>query len=282
MLTTQDRIIEGAAKALADADSLIISASNGLSISEGINLFADDASFQKNLGDFRAKYGLRNMLQGMGAHWPQETTYWAYWNRLYQRYVKSYTPGAIMASLKQIVGDKPYFIITSNGETHFERAGFERDSIWEIEGMWTAMQCASACNNEIYSAESVFETMEPYTEQMDVPEELIPHCQYCGNRMRIHSAFEPQFVHNQGAYVRWQSFLEAQSMGHPVVLELGIGWRNQLIKAPLMEWVRQTPNAQYVTINLAELYIPKDIASQSFGLEGTIESMLWKLSESRR
>ena len=55
MLTTQDRIIEGAAKALADADSLIISASNGLSISEGINLFADDASFQKNLGDFRAK-----------------------------------------------------------------------------------------------------------------------------------------------------------------------------------------------------------------------------------
>ena len=141
------------------------------------------------------------------------------------------------------------------------------------------MQCASACNNEIYSAESVFETMEPYTEQMDVQEELIPHCQYCGNRMRIHSAFEPQFVHNQGAYVRWQTFLEAHSMGHPVVLQLGIGWRNQLIKAPMMRLVAGEPNATYVTINLGEIYIADNIKEKSYGLDGRQDELLPALRE---
>lgn len=277
MLTNQEAIINGAAQALTEADSFIISASNGFSISEGINLFADNASFQKNFGDFRAHYGVRSLLQGMGLKWPTEMMYWAFWNRLYQRYVKAYTPGMIMARLNEIVGDRPYFIITSNGESHFERAEFDAQQTWEIEGKWTMMQCGLACHNELYSAEPAFNAMAAYTDEMMVPEALVPHCPYCGASMHIHSAFEPKFVTNQAAYVRWQSFLEAHGTGHPVVLELGIGWRNQLIKAPLMDWVRHTPAARYVTINLGEVYIPKDIAMQSYGLDGTIEAMLEKL-----
>ena len=40
-----------------------------------------------------------------------------------------------------------------------------------------------------------------------------------------------------------------------MVLELGIGWHNQLIKAPMMRLVASEPNATYVTINLGEIYI---------------------------
>ena len=42
-------------KAIQEADALLIGASNGLSISEGYNIFADDHWFQKDFGDFRSR-----------------------------------------------------------------------------------------------------------------------------------------------------------------------------------------------------------------------------------
>ena len=59
------------AERLNDADAILIGASNGLSITEGLNLFADDAAFENLFGDFRRKYGLRCILHGMGARWPK-------------------------------------------------------------------------------------------------------------------------------------------------------------------------------------------------------------------
>ena len=47
---------------IKEADGILIGASNGLSIAEGYNIFADDAWFQENMGDFREKYGLRLSL----------------------------------------------------------------------------------------------------------------------------------------------------------------------------------------------------------------------------
>lgn len=55
-----------------------------------------------------------------------------------------------------------------------------------------------------------------------------------------------------------------------LVLELGIGWRNQLIKAPLMRLVEATPNARYVTFNKGEIYIPDAIAERSIGVDSDL------------
>ena len=52
------------AQRLKDADTVIIGASNGLSISEGLNIFADDLWFQENFGDFREKYGIHSLIEG--------------------------------------------------------------------------------------------------------------------------------------------------------------------------------------------------------------------------
>ena len=41
---------------IKEADGILIGASNGLSIAEGYNIFADDAWFQENMGDFREKF----------------------------------------------------------------------------------------------------------------------------------------------------------------------------------------------------------------------------------
>ena len=64
-----------------EADAILIGASNGLSITEGLHLFADNAAFDELFGDFKQKYGLRCILQGMMAGWPSEEERWAFWAR---------------------------------------------------------------------------------------------------------------------------------------------------------------------------------------------------------
>ena len=57
---------------IREADAILIGASNGLSITEGLHLFADNGAFERLFGDFKRKYGLRCILQGMMAGWPSE------------------------------------------------------------------------------------------------------------------------------------------------------------------------------------------------------------------
>lgn len=72
----------------------------------------------------------------------------------------------------------------------------------------------------------------------------------------------------------FQNFLDTYHGKKLVVLELGIGWRNQLIKAPLMRLVANEPNSTYVTINLGEVYIADNIKEKSFGLDGHLGELL--------
>ena len=46
------------AEKFREADAILIGASNGLSITEGLHLFADNAAFDELFGDFKQKYGL--------------------------------------------------------------------------------------------------------------------------------------------------------------------------------------------------------------------------------
>ena len=64
---------------IQEADAILIGASNGLSITEGLHLFAANAAFEGLFGDFKRKYGLGCILQGMMAGWPSEEEKWAFW-----------------------------------------------------------------------------------------------------------------------------------------------------------------------------------------------------------
>ena len=144
-------------KNFREADAILIGASNGLSITEGLHLFADNAAFDELFGDFKQKYGLRCILQGMMAGWPSEEEKWAFWARLIHHYCGQYQPTPVMNDLKAIVGEKDYFVVTSNGEGHFELCGFDPTKIYEIEGNWFTMQCARPCHDTLYSSLEVVE-----------------------------------------------------------------------------------------------------------------------------
>lgn len=143
-------------KAIQEADALLIGASNGFSISEGYNIFADDHWFQKDFGDFRSRYGIRNILQGLFFQYPTEESKWAFFSRLISRKCYLEQPGSVMEDLYRLVGSKDYFIVTSNGEDHFVPAGFDRDKVFEMEGRLTQSRCQNGCGTDPYETRMKF------------------------------------------------------------------------------------------------------------------------------
>lgn len=261
------------------ADAILIGASNGLSITEGLHLFADNAAFEELFGDFKRRYGLRCILHGMTARWPGEEEKWAFWARLIHRYCGQYRPTPVMEDLKAIVGEKDCFIVTSNGECHFELCGFDPEKNYEIEGNWLTMQCAGRCHETRYPSLELAEKLAAAERDGKIPAELVPRCPQCGGPMEIHMGAGQYMIPDAGAQDRFQAFLSRCHGKNLVVLELGIGWRNQLIKAPLMRLVAKETNASYVTINLGEVYIAEDIKEKSFGLDGRLDELLPALRE---
>ena len=262
------------AEKIREADAILIGASNGLSITEGLHLFADNAAFEKLFGDFKRKYGLGCLLQGMAAHWPSEEEKWAFWARLIYHYCGQYQPTPVMKDLKAIVGEKEYFVITSNGEGHFELCGFDPSKIYEMEGNWLTMQCARPCHDTRYPSLEVAQKLSAAEQGGRVPAELVPRCPKCGGPMDIHMGAGQRMIPDTAARARFQNFLKTYHGKKLVVLELGIGWRNQLIKAPMMRLVEREPCATYITVNLGEVFITDAIKDRSFGLDGPLSEVL--------
>ena len=263
---------------IREADAILIGASNGLSIAEGLHLFADNRAFEELFGDLKRKYGISCILQGMGARWPSEEEKWSFWSRLVHRYCGEYRESRVMSDLKKLIGEKDYFIITSNGECHFEMCGFASEKIYEVEGNWLTMQCAFRCHDRIYSWADLAERMALAEQEGRSLSELIPRCPVCGGSMQVHMETDRNFIPDMESRKRLEVFLERYHGKKLVILELGIGWRNQLIKAPLMRLAEQEPQAVYVAINLGEIFIPDEIREKSYGLDGDLTEILHDLA----
>lgn len=106
-----------------------------------------------------------------------------------------------------------------------------------------------------------------------VPSELLPRCQVCGGLMEPNLPEGNAFFtteHWREQQAAYQSFLKKYHNKKLVILEFGIGWRNQMIKAPLMQLTAAEPNATYITFNKGEIYIPKEIESKAIGVDEDI------------
>lgn len=131
--------IQQAAEAIREADALLIGASNGLSIAEDYHIFAHNEMFHRQFGDYWQRFGIRNVLEGCFYHYPHEDDRREFLRRLIGYWVTDYRPSQVMKDLLAVVGDKDYFILTSNADTHLELSGFAPSKVFEVEGSFEDM-----------------------------------------------------------------------------------------------------------------------------------------------
>lgn len=117
---------------LAEADLVIIGASNGLDMAEGLNLFCTDAHFREAYGDLAQTDGIGCILQGLASPDANVRRRWA--ERFYRKEYLEYEPSPLMNGLRHLTEHADTFVITCNVDGRFARAGFNENHVLETEG----------------------------------------------------------------------------------------------------------------------------------------------------
>lgn len=273
---------EQIARKIKEADGILIGASNGLSIAEGYNIFANDERFRSHFSDFQRKYGIRSMIQGSFGGFSSENEMWSYYSRMAYHYMYHTESSSLMQILYALVKEKPHFVVTSNTDDHFAMAGFLRESIFEIEGNMKDMQCAKGCHNKVYSNREAVLAMREHEQEMEIPSPYLPKCPVCGGPMQLHVPVNQAFVKDQEWQARFQdyhAFIDRFHGKKLLILEFGVGARNQMIKEPFMKLAYSEPNAFYITFNKGEVYIPHQIQDKALGVDGDLSLILPEVLE---
>lgn len=250
----------------------MIGAGAGLSASSGFDYTGE--RFEKYFSDFHKKYGITDMYSG--GFYPYETLeeYWAWWSRhiLVNRY--DCPVGKPYRDLLTLVENKDYFVLTTNVDHQFQRAGFDKNRLFYTQGDYGLWQCSKPCHNKTHDNEEAVRRMIAERKDMRIPTALIPKCPICGAPMTMNLRCDNSFVQDEGWYQaasRYEDFIRRHSNSHILYLELGVGMNTPvIIKYPFWQMTAQNPNAVYVCVNLGESFCPSDIMNQSICIDDDI------------
>jgi len=273
--------VERLKKAIDNADSVVIGAGAGLSASAGFTYSGE--RFDKYFSDFSAKYGFKDMYTGGFYPYSSLEEYWAFWSR--NIYANRYTdaPEPVYDNLLEIVGNKDYFVITTNVDHCFQKAGFDKYRLFYTQGDYGLFQCSVPCHNKTYDNEEAVKLMLEQQKNGRIPSVLVPKCPVCGKPMSMNLRCDDTFVEDEGWHMaaeRYENFLNSRKNQHILFIELGVGYNTPvIIKYPFWQMTDKNPKAVYACINRQEAVCPKEIQRQSICIEGDIGEILQNLNK---
>ena len=258
------------------ADAILIGAGAGLSASAGFDYIGE--RFEKYFSDFKEKYGITDMYSGGFYDFDTLEEYWAWWSRhiLINRY--DCEVGKPYKDLFSIVKDKNYFVLTTNVDHQFQRAGFDKKRLFYTQGDYGLFQCSNGCHNKTYDNEEIIRKMVAQQKDMKIPTELIPRCPKCNKPMTMNLRCDDLFVQDEGWYLacnRYQDFIRRNGNSHILYLELGVGMNTPgIIKYPFWQMTAKNKNAVYCSVNSELSYVPTEIQNQSVVIRDNIARVL--------
>lgn len=278
---------------LDSTECVVVGAGAGLSASAGFSY--SGGRFKKYFSDFEAKYHFHDMYSGGFADFSSLEENWAYWSRFI--YINRYmdAPLPVYEKLLEFVRGKDYFVITTNVDHCFQKAGFDKKRLFYTQGDYGLFQCCIPCHKKTYNNEEIVrkmlisqgfgfkdsenkkdgEIMFPENPlKMEIPSELVPHCPVCGKPLSMNLRCDGTFVEDDGwheAAKRYQDFLEKHKNARTLFLELGVGENTPgIIKYPFWNLTYKNKNAFYASLNMEKEEIPIELKARSVLIKGDI------------
>lgn len=261
---------------LENAEAVVVGAGAGLSASAGFTY--SGKRFEENFPDFIKKYGFGDMYSAGFYPYETEEEYWAYWSRyiFLNRYQDA--PKNLYQDLFALIKDKDYFVLTTNVDHCFQKAGFDKQRLFYTQGDYGLWQCSKPCHHKTYDNEAMVRKMVAEQENMRIPSSLLPRCPVCGAPMSMNLRTDSTFVEDEGwmaAAGRYQDFIRCHKGRKVLFLELGVGGNTPgIIKYPFWQMTAANPKAVYVCVNYGEAACPKEIEKQSICIDGDIGKVL--------
>ena len=272
--------IERLKAALQDCDAVVIGAGAGLSTAAGFTYTGE--RFEQHFSDFAQKYGIQDMYSGGFYPFPTQEEFWAYWSRyiFINRYQDA--PKPVYEDLLKLIQDKDYFVITTNVDHCFQKAGFDKKRLFYTQGDYGLFQCSEPCCQETFDNETVIREMFKRQKNMKIPTELLPFCPRCRKPLTMNLRSDNKFVEDEGwhrAAERYENFLHTREGGKILFLELGVGYNTPvIIKYPFWQMTARNPNATYICINQGQAVCPQKIEKRSICMDADIGQVLQSLS----
>ncbi len=263
---------------LREADAVLIGAGAGLSTAAGFEYAGE--RFQKVFGDFIEKYHFPDMYTGGFYPFPSSEEFWAYWSRyiFINRYADP--PKPVYQTLLRLVRDRDYFVLTTNVDHCFQKAGFDKKRLFYTQGDYGLFQCSVPCHNKTYENEEIVRRMVEEQKDMRIPTGLLPKCPVCGEPMTMNLRSDDKFVEDEGwreAAARYENFLRTHT-GKVLFLELGVGYNTPaIIKYPFRRMTARNREAIYACVNYGEAVTIDEIADRSICIDGDIGEAIEKI-----
>ena len=285
---------------LQKADAVVLGAGAGLSTAAGY-IYSGER-FEKYFFDFAKKYGFQDMYSGgfYVLQCPPEEM-WAYWSR--NIWINRYAPvpGDVYERLLELVKEKDYFVITTNVDHCFQRAGFDKKRLFYTQGDYGLFQSSDPKGlsaGKTYDNKEIVREMllsqgfviadnnellipEGKEISMRISSELVPYCPDDGKPMTLNLRSDDRFVEDEGwhqAAERYMNFLRTRQRQRVLFLELGVGMNTPgIIKYPFWQMTNDWDDAVYACLNFGEAYAPPEIEDRSICINGDIRTLLNEL-----
>lgn len=276
--------IQKAVKMMQQADAILIGAGAGVSAAAGLTY--SGKRFTDNFAEFITKYGREAMPDMYAAGFypfPDEQAKWGYWSK--HAMVNRVLPEALplYRDLFDIIKQKPYFVLTTNVDHQFHKAGFDESRIFATQGDYGEIQCEKGCHDHVYDAVELFEKMDQTRHDCRIPEELVPKCPVCGGNMTMHLRCDQYFVEDEAwddAMHRYVDFLNSFKGKNVVLLELGVGFNTPIIiRFPFEKILAENSNFNLIRLNRDEAFIPAGMESRAVGISGDMKTVISDLRE---
>ena len=262
--------------ALDAADAVVIGAGSGLSTAAGF--VYDGERFYRYFSDFAKKYGIRDMYSGGFYPFESPEEFWAYWSRyiFINRYMDPPVP--VYEKVLELVKGKDYFVLTTNVDHCFQKAGVDKDRLFYTQGDYGLFQCSEPCCQQTWDNETAIRAMTERQKDMRVPAELLPVCPRCGRPLTMNLRADGSFVEDGGWHAaarRYARFLRSRQRKRVLFWELGVGYNTPgIIKYPFWRMTAESPNALYACVNRSHAAVPDEIARRSICIQGDIARTL--------
>ena len=265
--------------ALDASDAVVIGAGAGLSNAAGYTYSGE--RFNELFGDFAARYGFADMYSGGFYPYDSLEEHWAFWSRYIMCNRYDPIPSTLYEQLLNIVRGRDYFVLTTNVDHCFQRAGFDKQRLFYTQGDYGLFQCSKPCCQETWDNEELVRHMVAAQQDLRIPSALVPHCPHCGAPLAMNLRADDTFVQDKGWYAaanRYQDFLRRHNNMRVLFLELGVGGNTPvIIKYPFWQMTAKNENATYACVNFGEAAAPTEIANRSIlidaGAERVIEAL---------
>lgn len=274
--------IEQARELLQGATRVLIGAGAGLSTAAGLNYGGQ--RFEDNFDSFIKRYGMTDMYTAGFYPFPTEEDRWAYWAHHATVNCLGMEALPLYRELYDWARTRDYFVLTTNADQQFLKAGFDPERIFATQGDYAHIQCSTGDHGIRPDAE-VFAAIEADTNSGErtriTDASLVPTCDVCGAPMNMHLRVDGSFVQTDDWYAaerRYRDFVEKIPDEPTLLLELGVGWNTPVwIRMPF-ERIAQLTGSPLVRMNFDDARVDQSIP-QGVGLQGDIAELFPQISD---